>query len=116
MTETPYIVVQVSAASAEQAWTIARALVERRLAASAQVFPIRSCYVWEGQIVESDEHLIQLKTRAEHFEALAACVKGLHSYQIPSIVALPISAGAATYLKWIDEVVAVKREEDRSRC
>jgi periplasmic divalent cation tolerance protein len=103
--ELPQIFVQVTAADTREAWTIARAVVERKLAACAQVFPIRSCYEWEGQIEESEEVMIFIKTRRDRYEALEACIKELHSYDVPEILALPILAGSHPYLHWIDEVV-----------
>jgi periplasmic divalent cation tolerance protein len=100
--------VQVAAASEQQARTIARAVVERKLAAAAQVLPIHSCYEWQGRVTEADEHLIVMKTRAEAFAAIVACVRELHSYQVPGIVALPIVAGSEAYLRWIDGVVTAQ--------
>jgi periplasmic divalent cation tolerance protein len=101
----PYLFVQVTARDADEAWTIARTIVERKLAAAAQVFPIRSCYWWQGELTEDNEYLIFMKTRAEAYEALEACVRELHSYQVPAIFALPIVAGSESYLHWIDAVV-----------
>ncbi len=105
--EPSYIFVQVTAGDVDQAWAIARALVERKLAACAQVFPIRSCYEWEGQIVEDNEALIFIKSRREAYDRLEACVKELHRYEVPEILAVPIVAGSEKYLRWIDSVVPV---------
>lgn len=105
--ETPYIVVQVSAESSEQAQSIAHRAVEQKLAACAQIFPIRSCYEWEGAIAEDDEYLILLKTHRDVYQQLEACIGEVHSYDVPEIMALPVVAGSESYLKWIDEVVRV---------
>lgn len=107
-TETSAIVVLVAAANAEQARTIARTTVERKLAACAQVLPIQSYYEWEGAIVEDDELLILLKSRREVYAELEACVKELHSYSVPEIIALPIVAGSASYLHWLDSIIAAR--------
>jgi periplasmic divalent cation tolerance protein len=104
-TENPYIIVQVSASDTEQAWTIAQAVVTQKLVACAQVFPIRSVYEWEGGVTQDDEYLILMKTRRDIYERLEALVVELHSYDVPEIMALPVVAGSAPYLKWIDEVV-----------
>jgi periplasmic divalent cation tolerance protein len=101
----PYLLVQVSVGSEMQAWTIARAVVERSLAAAAQVLPMRSCYNWKGRLTESNEYLVLIKSGAAAYDAIEACVKELHSYEVPAIVALPIIAGSAPYLRWIDECV-----------
>ncbi len=106
-TETPYIIVQVSAGSQEEATTIASAAVERQLAACAQCFPIRSIYTWEGKVEVDDEHLLLLKTRRDAYSALEACIKEHHSYDVPEIMAVPVVAGIDSYLAWIDEVVPV---------
>jgi periplasmic divalent cation tolerance protein len=103
--EPSYIFVQVTAGDADQAWAIAKALVERKLAACVQVFPIRSCYEWEGKIVEGNEVLVFIKSRREAYDRLEACVKELHSYEVPEILALPILRGSEKYLEWIDSVV-----------
>jgi periplasmic divalent cation tolerance protein len=106
MTETQHIVVQVAAGSADEAWAIARAVVERKVAACAQVFPARSCYEWEGKLTEADEHVVFVKSRLEAFDSLEACIKEHHSYDVPEIIALPIVAGSTPYLEWVDSVVA----------
>jgi periplasmic divalent cation tolerance protein len=99
------VFVQVTAGSAEEAWTIARALVERKLAACAQVFPIRSCYEWQGEIQDDSEVMIFVKSRLDLYSEIEACVKELHSYDVPEILALPVVAGSEGYLRWIDDVV-----------
>lgn len=74
----PYILVQVSAGSNEQARHIARSIVQERLAACAQIFPIQSGYEWQGAITEDDKYLILMKTRADAYDQLAARVKDIH--------------------------------------
>jgi periplasmic divalent cation tolerance protein len=107
----PHIVVQVTAGSNEEAWTIARTVVERKLAACAQVVPIRSIYRWRGAVEESDEVILFIKTRRDRYDALEACIKELHSYEVPEILALSVVAGSRDYLEWIDEVIASEDAE-----
>jgi periplasmic divalent cation tolerance protein len=98
-----HIVVLMTVGRSEEATTIARALVEEHLAACVNVLPgITSCYRWEGRVAEETEILLVAKTRAERFEALARRVRELHSYTTPEIIALPLTAGSADYLQWID--------------
>lgn len=86
---------------------IGRALVEERLAACVNVIPgLRSVYRWQGAVESADEALLLIKTTAAAFERLAARVKALHPYTLPEVVALPLSAGLAGYLAWIDEGIA----------
>jgi periplasmic divalent cation tolerance protein len=99
---TEFVVVLVTVGSRAAGEEIARRLVEERLAACVNVVgPIRSIYVWEGRTAEDDEHLLVIKSRRGLFDALAARVKALHSYEVPEVIALPVLAGAAPYLEWL---------------
>ena len=93
--------------SAEDAERIARALVERRLAACVNVVPnVVSVYRWKGAVEKDEEHLLVIKTRAERLEALRQALVELHPYEVPELVALPVEAGHAPYLAWLDESVS----------
>jgi periplasmic divalent cation tolerance protein len=92
----------VTAGSREEALAIGRALVEERLAASANVLDgTASIYWWQGKLEQAQEAVLIAKTRAELFPALSARVKQLHSYDCPCVVALPIADGNPDYLAWI---------------
>ena len=83
---------------------LARTLVEERLAACVNVVgPIRSIYRWEGAVEEAEEHLLVVKARAADLAALDARVRALHSYDVPEVLALSVTGGAAGYLAWLDE-------------
>lgn len=100
------IIVFVTSESKEQAEAIAQAVVTERLAACVNVLPgIRSCYVWEGKLTWSDEVLVMIKTTRGRFEQLEGRVKGLHSYQVPEIVAVTIDEAFQAYADWIDKSV-----------
>jgi periplasmic divalent cation tolerance protein len=93
--------------SAEQADRLARALVERRLAACVNVVPgVVSHYRWQGELQRDEERLLVIKTRAERIEALRDALRELHPYELPELVAFEISAGSPEYLKWLDDGVA----------
>ena len=95
-------VVFVTAPDAETAAKIARALVEERLIACANIVPgVRLIYRWEGKVADDAEVLLVLKTRASRCEALAARVKALHPYALPEVVALPVVDGSQAYLDWV---------------
>lgn len=97
-----YIGVHITASSREEAETIGRALVEERLAACANLIPgVTSIYTWEGKTCESAEVLIEVKTLASRFEALASRVRKIHSYEVPEIVAFPLVEGSRPYLEWV---------------
>jgi len=92
--------------SAEDADRLARALVERRLAACVNVVPgVVSHYRWKGELQRDEERLLVIKTRAERIEALREALRELHPYELPELVAFEISDGSPEYLKWLDEGV-----------
>ena len=103
MSEQPEVsVVFITAPNVECAETIARKLVEERLAACVNVVPgIRSLYRWEGQVQNDPEVLMIVKTRADRCSALAARVTELHPYDLPEVLELPAASGSRTYLDWV---------------
>jgi periplasmic divalent cation tolerance protein len=101
---TEIVTVLVTVGSEEEAVRIARTIVEERLAACANLVPgIRSIYRWKGKIWDTEERLLIIKTRATLFASLQTRIRQLHSYEVPEIVALPITAGLAEYLDWVLE-------------
>ena len=91
-------------ATAEDAERIARALVERGLAACVNVVPgLVSIYRWKGEVQRDGELLLVIKTRADRFEAMREALVAMHPYEVPELIALPIGAGHAPYLAWLDE-------------
>ncbi len=107
---TPAIVVLVTVGSEQEAETIATALLEERLAACVNVTsPVRSLYRWEGRIADDREWQLIIKTQARLFEALAARVRALHSYDVPEIIALPVLAGTTDYVDWIQNETKSER-------
>jgi periplasmic divalent cation tolerance protein len=86
----------------ELAQNIASALVQAHEAACVNIVPgIRSVYCWEGKECNDAECLLLIKSSAEKFEAVRSTIRKLHSYQVPEIIALPITAGDSTYLAWL---------------
>ena len=101
---TDFIQVFMTAEKKEEAENIASAMVEKRLAACAQLLgPIRSTYWWEEKIETSDEWLCIMKSRKDLFEKLEKAIREMHPYDVPEIVALPIVAGSRDYLKWLGQ-------------
>ena len=92
---------------AKDAERIARALVERRLAACVNVLPgVVSFYRWKGDVCRDGELLLVIKTRAERLEALQEALVALHPYELPELVVVPIESGHPPYLEWLDESVS----------
>lgn len=98
----------MTASNRDEALRLARAAIDQRLAACANVLPpITSVYRWEGAVQEEDEVAVIFKTTAERFDALVSVLKALHSYTCPCIVALPVGGGNPDFLAWIAQEVAV---------
>lgn len=91
----------------EDARCIARALVESRLAACVQVRgPITSTYRWQGKIETTEEWQCVAKTRADLYARVEQAIVGLHPYEVPEILALPLVAESASYGQWLDDQTA----------
>jgi periplasmic divalent cation tolerance protein len=98
-------VILVAAESEAQAKIIALGLVESRLAACVAIAPIDSIYIWQGEINSAREWQLTIKTDLDLFVEIEAKIKDLHSYEVPEIIALPITKGSQAYLDWIDASV-----------
>jgi periplasmic divalent cation tolerance protein len=91
------------AASAE---TLARALVDARVAACVNVLPaITSIYRWKDAVSRDEEALLMIKTTQAGFEALRREVISRHPYELPEVIALDVSDGHAPYLEWVAAMV-----------
>ncbi len=99
------ITISCACAGRDQARIIAAALVDRRLAACVQLSAVESVYRWEGALQRDDEVLLSAKTLARHFDAVASCIRALHSYAVPEILAQPVVAAGLDYLAWLEEEV-----------
>jgi periplasmic divalent cation tolerance protein len=86
-------------ASAE---SLARSLVEKRLAACVSIgSPVQSLYHWRGQIETAPEVPVTVKTRAERYAEVEAAIRASHPYELPEIIAVPVLRGFAPFLDWI---------------
>lgn len=85
------------------AHSIARSLVEQRMAACVNLLPaVRSIYTWQGEIHDDAEVLLLIKTDRSHFQSLSDIITGIHPYEVPEIIGVPLEAGYQPYLEWID--------------
>lgn len=97
-----YCLVYCTCPTADAGQKIADALVGERLAACVNLVPgLRSTYRWKNEICRDDEVLLLIKTRGAHFERLKAAILELHPYELPEVIAVPVSAGHTPYLDWI---------------
>jgi periplasmic divalent cation tolerance protein len=91
----------------EAAERLAGSVIERRLAACAQVGgPIRSFYRWEGAVQADEEWTVVIKTTAARLPDLTAHLVEIHPYDVPEIVAVPVTGGNPAYLDWVREETA----------
>jgi periplasmic divalent cation tolerance protein len=114
---TDKVVVLVTCANGAQARRIARALVTARLAACVNILgsPVRSVYRWKNKVEAASEQLLVIKSSRKRLAALERAVRRLHSYEVPEVIALPIAAGSAAYLRWLEECVRPARAKSRKR-
>lgn len=99
---TDYIQVVTTVENKEDADKIARSLVERRLAACVQILgPVTSYFHWQGKLDTAAEFLCLIKSREDLFAELEKEITGLHPYEVPEILAMPISRGGKDYMNWM---------------
>jgi len=97
-----YIQVMTTVPKREDAERISKELLKKRLAACIQFFEVRSLYWWEGNVEESSEYLLLIKTKSKVYGELEREILSLHPYETPEIIAVPIRGGFSGYLDWID--------------
>jgi periplasmic divalent cation tolerance protein len=111
MSELSVVVVLCTASGEKEAQNIAQALVQREEAACVNLVPmIRSVYRWKGKIWSETEQLLIIKTTQSLLDDVKKTVKELHSYELPEILALPVSDGDRDSLNWIGSSVKGGRE------
>ncbi|MCL1035783.1 divalent-cation tolerance protein CutA [Shewanella submarina] len=102
--DSEYLLVLTTCPSKEEASALARTLVEQKLAACVQISaPITSCYSWDGKVCEEQEFSLQIKCLAACYDALQQAVIASHPYEVPELIAVPVSQGLPAYLEWIKE-------------
>ncbi len=100
-----FSIVYITTGNLEEARKIGRTLIEERLAACVNIFPITSIFRWKDKIDESDEFGMIVKTKSGKVRAIEKRVKEIHSYEVPCVVSLRMDEGSEDYLKWIKESV-----------
>jgi periplasmic divalent cation tolerance protein len=98
------IAVLTNLPDSESAFNLARELVRRRVAACVNVLPAAtSFYRWQGSPEEASEHPVLVKTTQDRYPDLEAAIRELHPYDLPEIIAWPVTAGLPEYLRWVEE-------------
>jgi len=100
---TDKIVVFCTCSSPQEAETIARRLVETRVAACATILPAaRSIFRWKGAVEDAAECLLMIKSSRSRFDRLRTEIEKAHSNEVPEILAVPVVDGAENYLNWLE--------------
>jgi periplasmic divalent cation tolerance protein len=90
----------------EDATKLAQVLVERKLAACVNAVPgVASTYRWRGAVQRDQETLLIIKTTAGRFAELEAAIRHHSKYELPEVIAVPVTAGSTPYLEWLRESV-----------
>ena len=98
------IVVLTTVPNIEEAETLARKIVEAKLAACVQILPpMKSYYFWDNQIQADSEHLLLIKTLTGKFDELEKFIKTNHSYDAPEIIAFSAERVSESYLDWVKD-------------
>jgi periplasmic divalent cation tolerance protein len=98
-----YSIITTTYPDKESAKSVAKLLIEKRLVACAQIFPIESMYLWQGQIHDEDETILIAKSKTLLFDKIVATIRDNHTYEVPQIVQIPITDGLPEYLRWIGD-------------
>jgi periplasmic divalent cation tolerance protein len=106
MEASPYIVLLITTATAEEAQRISRVLLEQKKVACVNILPrINLLFWWQGKLDSAKESLLIVKTKASQLSEIVPLVKEIHSYDIPELIALPIIGGNQDYLEWMEKEV-----------
>ena len=100
---TEHLLVTTTLPDRAGAEALADELVRLGLAACVQLGPpVTSVYRWQGEVQHDTEFTLTMKTRAARLEALQDAIRSRHPYELPEVIAVPITAGLPDYLAWID--------------
>jgi len=98
--------VMTSVGTEQQAVEISEELIARRLATCVNIVPcLRSIYRWKGKICEDTEYLLLIKTPQRLFETVSEAIREFHSYELPEILAIPVTTAEENFHRWILQMV-----------
>jgi len=103
MEASDYCIITTTTDTKENASAISQTLLQKKLIACAQSTITQSAYRWQGKVIESDEILLEMKTKRSLFEHIKKEIESLHTYEVPEIVMIPLLDANAFYLEWIDK-------------
>ena len=102
----PISLIITSVGTEQQAVEISEELIDRRLATCVNIVPcLRSIYRWKGKVCEDTEYLLFIKTPERLFDEVSSAIREYHSYELPEILALPVSAAEKNFHQWVLQMV-----------
>jgi periplasmic divalent cation tolerance protein len=102
-----FIVVHITATDESEARRLAELLLEQKKAACVNIVPeVSTLYRWKGKIENGSESLMIIKTRSLLLNDIIALVKTNHSYEVPEVIAFPVTGGSPEYLGWLEDELA----------
>lgn len=96
-------IIQTTCSSKIEAKNIASILVKEKLAACVQMHEVKSIYIWDDNLCDDNEIILNIKTKKEHFQRVKSKIKELHSYDVPEIIQLDITNLSKKYLRFIEK-------------
>ena len=106
MSQPDEIIVVFSTAPPDRSESLAKMLVDQRVVACVNVVPVRSYYRWKGEFCDEQESLLIAKTTKEKAGEVIAALRSRHPYEVPEIIALPVTDGYPPYLAWVHQETA----------
>ena len=103
MEASDYCLISTTTDTKKNADAITQLLLEKKLVACVQSTTIQSAYHWQGKIINSEEILLQMKTKRSLFEKIQIEIEHLHTYDVPEIIMVPLAGANLHYLQWIKE-------------
>ena len=102
-----FVTILMMCGSNKEAGTITDVLLRKRMISCANILSgAESRFWWKGRIESARETLVIMKTVSANFSKVEREVRRLHSYDVPEVVALPISEGSAPYMRWLEDTAA----------
>lgn len=96
------LIVMTHLPTSQAADALASALVNARLVACVNILPsVQSVYRWQGKVEKSTEITLLIKTTQHHYASVEAAICAAHPYELPEVIAWPVTAGLPAYLHWI---------------
>ncbi|SPD66050.1 Cation tolerance protein CutA [Cupriavidus taiwanensis] len=111
------LVAMTNAPDADTAARLSRAVLEARAAACVnRLAPVESEYWWQGKLERAQEWPLLIKTTRARYAALEAVIRQHHPYEVPELLAWPVSAGYGPYLEWVrGETAGTAAPQDQNR-